>query len=60
MAIGLAGLMGYQAPAQLPKFPYFAPDLHRTFWQRWHMTLGSWFMDYLYIPLGGSRGTAWP
>ena len=37
------------------KFPYFSRDI-AEFWRRWHVSLSSWFKDYLYIPLGGSRG----
>jgi alginate O-acetyltransferase complex protein AlgI len=36
------------------KFPYFARDIGE-FWRRWHISLSSWFRDYLYIPLGGSK-----
>ncbi len=55
MAIGLAGLLGYQLPRNF-LFPYFARSL-TSYWQRWHMTLGAWFTDYVYFPLGGSRGS---
>lgn len=55
MAIGLAGLLGYKLPLNF-NFPYFSPNFTK-FWQRWHITLGAWFTDYLYIPLGGSRGS---
>ncbi len=55
MAIGLAGLLGYKLPRNF-RFPYFAATF-TDFWQRWHITLGAWFMDYLYIPLGGNRGS---
>jgi D-alanyl-lipoteichoic acid acyltransferase DltB (MBOAT superfamily) len=37
-------------------FPYFSRDI-AEFWRRWHISLNTWFRDYLYIPLGGSRGT---
>lgn len=55
MAIGLAGLLGYKLPRNF-LFPYFARSF-TNFWQRWHMTLGAWFMDYIYFPMGGSRGS---
>jgi D-alanyl-lipoteichoic acid acyltransferase DltB (MBOAT superfamily) len=56
VAIGSALLFGYRLP---PNFdaPYTASDL-QDFWRRWHISLSSWLRDYLYIPLGGSRGGA--
>ena len=39
-------------------FPYFSRDI-AEFWRRWHISLSAWFRDYLYIPLGGSRGGTW-
>ena len=39
-------------------FPYFSRDI-AEFWRRWHISLSTWFRDYLYIPLGGSRGKKW-
>lgn len=39
-------------------FPYFSRDI-AEFWRRWHISLSTWFRDYLYIPLGGSRGSKW-
>lgn len=39
-------------------FPYFSRDI-AEFWRRWHISLSSWFRDYLYIPLGGSKGGTW-
>ena len=54
MAIGLALLLGYQLPQNFNR-PYMALSL-QDFWRRWHMTLSRWLRDYLYIPLGGSRG----
>jgi alginate O-acetyltransferase complex protein AlgI len=54
LAIGLALLLGYQLPENFNR-PYLALSL-RDFWRRWHMTLSRWLRDYLYIPLGGSRG----
>ncbi|MEA2418817.1 MAG: alginate O-acetyltransferase complex protein AlgI [Thermoleophilaceae bacterium] len=55
MAIGLARMFGLRFPENF-KRPYSAVSL-TDFWRRWHMTLSRWFRDYLYIPLGGSRGT---
>ena len=40
------------------KFPYFSRDIGE-FWRRWHISLSTWFRDYLYIPLGGSKGDKW-
>jgi alginate O-acetyltransferase complex protein AlgI len=54
IAIGVALLMGYRFPQNF-NAPYAAVSL-RDFWRRWHMTLSRWLRDYLYIPLGGSRG----
>jgi alginate O-acetyltransferase complex protein AlgI len=54
MAIGLAALLGYHFPRNFDQ-PYRAGTL-REFWRRWHISLSSWLRDYLYIPLGGSRG----
>src|SRR4029078_8173151 len=54
MAIGLALLLGYQLPENFNR-PYLALSV-RDFWRRWHMTLSRWLRDYLYTPLGGSRG----
>lgn len=53
MAIGLAGLFGFRLPENF-KDPYLSRSVSE-FWRRWHMTLGRWFRDYIYIPLGGSR-----
>jgi D-alanyl-lipoteichoic acid acyltransferase DltB (MBOAT superfamily) len=53
MAIGLALLLGYRLPANF-NLPYRATSL-REFWQRWHISLSSWFQRYVYLPLGGSR-----
>ncbi|MBW2312566.1 MAG: MBOAT family protein [Deltaproteobacteria bacterium] len=53
MALGLAGLLGYQLVPNFD-FPYFARSI-REFWRRWHISLSSWFRDYLYLPLGGNR-----
>jgi len=54
MAIGLAALLGYRFPRNFDQ-PYRATSL-QDFWRRWHISLSSWLRDYLYIPLGGSRG----
>lgn len=53
IAIGTAKLFGFELLSNF-KFPYFSRNL-AEFWQRWHISLSSWFRDYLYIPLGGSR-----
>lgn len=52
---GSAQLLGYRVPENF-RAPYLAVTF-REFWRRWHMSLSSWLRDYLYIPLGGSRGT---
>ena len=51
---GCAFCLGYKLPANFES-PYFAASIGE-FWRRWHITLGTWLRDYLYIPLGGSRG----
>lgn len=53
MAIGLGRMMGFHFPENF-NYPYLSKSI-TEFWRRWHMTLGSWFRDYLYIPLGGNR-----
>ncbi|MGN0384642.1 MAG: MBOAT family O-acyltransferase [Lachnospiraceae bacterium] len=53
MAIGLGHVFGFQFPENF-NYPYISRSI-TEFWRRWHMTLGSWFRDYLYIPLGGNR-----
>lgn len=53
MAIGLGQMMGFRFPENF-NFPYLSAGF-REFWRRWHITLGTWMRDYLYIPLGGSR-----
>jgi len=53
MAIGLGKLMGFDFPTNF-NFPYISRSF-TEFWRRWHITLGSWFREYLYIPLGGNR-----
>ncbi len=55
IAIGTAALFGYVLKENFDK-PYLSPNLFE-FWRRWHMSLGSWLRDYLYIPLGGNRGS---
>ncbi len=57
MAIGIAALLGYRFPHNFNQ-PYRAASL-QDFWRRWHISLSSWLRDYLYIPLGGSRGGPW-
>lgn len=54
IAIGTARLFGFNLMRNFA-FPYFSRDI-AEFWRRWHISLSSWFRDYLYIPLGGSRG----
>ena len=53
MAIGLGKLMGFDFMENF-NYPYISASV-TEFWRRWHMSLGSWFRDYLYIPLGGNR-----
>lgn len=55
IAIGTAKLFGFNLMQNFA-FPYFSRDI-AEFWRRWHISLSTWFRDYLYIPLGGSRGT---
>jgi alginate O-acetyltransferase complex protein AlgI len=54
MAIGLAKLFGFRFRENF-QYPYIARSI-TEFWRRWHISLSSWYRDYLYIPLGGSRG----
>lgn len=54
MAIGLGRMMGFDFPQNFNN-PYMAVFM-TDFWRRWHMTLGGWFREYVYIPLGGNRG----
>jgi D-alanyl-lipoteichoic acid acyltransferase DltB (MBOAT superfamily) len=56
IAIGCAMLLGYRFPRNF-NAPYTATD-PQDFWRRWHISLSTWLRDYLYIPLGGSRGSA--
>jgi len=53
MAIGLGKMLGFSFPENF-NYPFIAKSVSE-FWRRWHMTLGSWFRDYVYIPLGGNR-----
>lgn len=53
IALGTAKLLGFELLINF-RFPYFSRDL-AEFWKRWHISLSSWFRDYLYIPLGGSK-----
>lgn len=55
IAIGTARLFGFKLMTNFA-FPYFSRDI-AEFWRRWHISLSSWFKDYIYIPLGGSRGS---
>lgn len=57
MAIGVSKLFGIELMSNF-KFPYFSRNIGE-FWRRWHISLSTWFRDYLYIPLGGSRGSKW-
>lgn len=53
MAIGLMAVFGFEIPENF-KYPYEAKSI-TEFWRRWHISLGNWFKEYVYIPLGGSR-----
>ncbi len=53
MAIGLGRMLGFAFPENF-RYPYLADSI-TDFWRRWHITLSSWFRDYVYIPLGGNR-----
>ena len=53
MAIGLGRIFGFRLPENF-NYPYISASV-TEFWRRWHMSLGSWFRDYVYIPLGGNR-----
>lgn len=57
MAIGLGALFGFRFPENF-RYPYCSASI-TEFWRRWHISLGSWFRDYVYIPLGGSRCAPW-
>ena len=57
IALGTARLFGIELLRNFA-YPYFSRDI-AEFWRRWHISLTTWFRDYLYIPLGGSRGSKW-
>jgi len=57
MALGMSKLFGIDLLKNF-NYPYFSRDI-AEFWRRWHISLSSWFRDYLYIPLGGSKGGTW-
>ncbi|SHM00076.1 D-alanyl-lipoteichoic acid acyltransferase DltB, MBOAT superfamily [Flavobacterium flevense] len=57
MALGMSKLFGIDLLKNF-NYPYFSRDI-AEFWRRWHISLSSWFRDYLYIPLGGSKGGLW-
>lgn len=54
MAVGLGHMFGFALPKNF-NYPFIAKSV-TEFWRRWHMSLGRWFRDYVYIPLGGNRG----
>lgn len=56
MAIGISNMFGYECPENFI-YPYTTTSVSK-FWRKWHITLGAWFRDYVYIPLGGSRCNA--
>ncbi|NDW17718.1 MBOAT family protein [Dysgonomonas sp. 216] len=56
MAIGLAWIFGFKFHENF-NYPYISNSI-KEFWRRWHISLSTWFRDYLYIPLGGSRGSS--
>ncbi len=55
IAIGVARLLGFNLMRNF-RYPYFSRDI-AEFWRRWHISLSTWFRDYLYIPIGGSKGS---
>lgn len=57
IAIGTSRIFGFDLMQNF-NFPYFSRDI-AEFWRRWHISLSTWFRDYLYIPLGGSHGGTW-
>jgi D-alanyl-lipoteichoic acid acyltransferase DltB (MBOAT superfamily) len=57
MALGIGKLLGFKFLRNFNN-PYFSRDI-AEFWRKWHISLTTWFRDYLYIPLGGSRGSKW-
>ncbi len=57
MAIGIGGVFGFRIPENF-NYPYISKTI-TEFWRRWHISLGTWFRDYVYIPLGGNRKGRW-
>lgn len=57
MAIGLGRVFGFRIPENF-NYPYISASI-TEFWRRWHISLGTWFRDYVYIPLGGNRKGKW-
>ena len=57
MAIGIVGVFGFRIPENF-NYPYISKTI-TEFWRRWHISLGTWFRDYVYIPLGGNRKGRW-
>lgn len=57
IALGTARMLGIELLKNF-SYPYFSRDI-AEFWRRWHISLSTWFRDYVYIPLGGSRGSKW-
>lgn len=53
MAIGLGSMLGFDFPENF-RYPFISRSVSE-FWRRWHITLGAWFRDYVYIPMGGNR-----
>lgn len=57
IALGAAKMLGFDLPINFDR-PYCATSI-RDFWRRWHISLSTWLRDYLYVPLGGGRGSVW-
>jgi alginate O-acetyltransferase complex protein AlgI len=57
MAIGLGAMFGFKFMENF-NYPFISKSVSE-YWRRWHISLGTWFKDYLYIPLGGNRGGTW-
>lgn len=57
MAVGLARIFGFRFPENF-NYPYIAKSI-KEFWRRWHISLSTWFRDYVYIPLGGNKVVIW-
>ena len=57
MAIGMARMFGFKLEENF-NYPYVANSI-QNFWRRWHISLSTWFRDYVYIPLGGNRVSEW-